>query len=230
MATMPARSPAGQPEAGQALARSTPAGWFGSAAGQVLLQSESAAALDVLSEAHGLPWLWLEPIRDPSGASAQGRGLRLALAGDGLWLGGVRCGSELPLASESIGAIVLQHVLRRDRTDTGLLQECARVLVPGGRLGLFALNPLAPYRWRWRGVGLRPAEPLVWRRRLREAGLAPEPLSQGIGPSWREVVSSSLQQGAGLRAGYLLRAEKRSLPLTPMRARRRVAVADGVPA
>lgn len=230
MATMPARSPAGQPEAEPAAAPHARTGWFGTAAGQWLLQSESAAAHGVLSEARGLPWLWLEPLRDTSEASGPGRGLRLAPAGDGLWHGGVHCGSELPLASESIGAIVLQHVLRRDQADAALLEECTRVLVPGGRLGLFALNPLAPYRWRWRGAGLRPAEPLVWRRRLREAGLAPEPLSQGIGPSWREVLSPSLQQGAGLRAAYLLRAEKRSLPLTPMRARRRVAVADGVPA
>lgn len=226
MATMPARSPAGQPDA----ARHPRIEWFGSAAGQWLLQSESGAAQGVLSEARGLPWLWLEPLRDASGASGPGRGLRLAPTGDGLWHGEVRCGPELPLASESIGAIVLQHVLRRDSSDAALLEECTRVLVPGGRLGLFALNPLAPYRWRWRGAGLRPAEPLVWRRRLREAGLAPEPLSQGIGPSWREAVSASLQQGVGLRAAYLLRAEKRSLPLTPVRTRRRVGVGDGVPA
>ena len=27
------------------------------------------------------------------------------------------------------------------------------MLVPGGKLWLFALNPLSPYRWRWNGNG-----------------------------------------------------------------------------
>ena len=57
-----------------------------------------------------------------------------------------------------------------------------------------------------------------------------QPLSQGLGPTWRETVSAAPQQGIGLRAAYLLRAEKRTLPLTPVRQRRRVAVANGVPA
>jgi SAM-dependent methyltransferase len=41
----------------------------------------------------------------------------------------------------------LQHVLGADRVDPiALIEECARVLVPGGRLALLALNPLSPYR------------------------------------------------------------------------------------
>ena len=92
--------------------------------------------------------------------------------------------------------------------------------MPGGRLALLALNPLSPYRWRWRGHGLQASEPLVWRRRLRAAGLQPDAVSQGIGPGWREAVSPVPQSGAGLRAAYLVLCEKRSLPLTPVRQRR----------
>ena len=111
-----------------------------------------------------------------------------------------------------------------------LLAECTRVLLPGGRLWLLALNPLAPYRWRWSGNGVRGWEPVSWRRRLRTAGLVPEVVSQGVGPRWRIAPSPGLQDGAGLRAAFLLRAEKRVSPLTPTRARPSLRLQTGVPA
>ena len=101
-----------------------------------------------------------------------------------------------------------------------LLEECARVLLPGGWLWLLALNPLSPYRWRWRGQGLRVSEPVTWRRRLRAVGLVPEPVSQGLGPTWEVAHDPRLQDGAGLRAAFLLRAQKRRLPMTPGRGQR----------
>lgn len=208
--------------------------WFGTPAGQALLESETAAVHALLAQGRGLPWLWLapllsEPDSPPEEKGEGSRGLRLSPARDGRegWVGDVSCGCEWPLASESVDVVVLQHVLGQSRDAKAVLAECARVLVPGGTLGLFALNPLAPYRWRWWGQGLRAAEPLVWRRRLREVGLQPEPLSVGLGPTWRDHPTERQQQGAGMRAAYLLRAEKRSLPLTPVR-RRRPALAPGI--
>ena len=108
--------------------------------------------------------------------------------------------------------------------------EAARLLVNGGRLWLLVLNPLAPYRWRWRGSGISASEPLAWRRRLREAGLSPDPVSQGLGPSWSVQVSPLPQQGPGLRAAYLLRAEKRAIPMTAVRTRRVLPIVRGLPA
>lgn len=219
MATMPAPSPTGQPDAASQ--------WFGSAEGLCLLQSEAGVIGHVLGERPALPWLWLAPT--PAEPVLEGRGLLLTRHGRH-WAGDVRCGLPLPVANGSMGTVVLQHALPRDARGDALLEECARVLAPGGRLCLFALNPLSPYRWRWRAVGLHATEPLSSRRRLRAAGLSPEPLSQGIGPRWRVGQSAELQQGAGLRAAYLLRAEKRRLPLTPVRARNPLALAQGVPA
>lgn len=206
------------------------AAWFDTPAGAALLQSEASHCLAILNESRGLPWLWLAPLpAAPGEQRPHGRGLRLCTAPGG-WSGDARCALPLPLAGESVRMVVLQHALEPGVAGSDLLAECARVLVPGGGLVLFALNPLAPYRWRWRGTGLQGAEPLTWRKRLRDAGLQPEPLSQGIGPGWRPVVSPRPQAGVGLRAAYLLRAEKRVLPLTPIRERRRLPATGAVPA
>jgi SAM-dependent methyltransferase len=204
--------------------------WFLLPAGQAVLESEETVVADALA-AHpvvGLPWLWLAPTF--AAEAPEGRGLRLGPEDD-RWRGGVRCRLPFPLASESLGSVVLQHVLGVDRAlDAALIEECARVLVPGGRLALLALNPLSPYRFRWRGRGLSAHDPSTWRRMLAEAGLHPEPAARGVGPQWSPTASPSLQSGPGLRAAYLQRAEKRAIPMTPIRQRLPLALADGVPA
>ena len=97
-------------------------------------------------------------------------------------------------------------------------------------LWLLALNPLSPYRLRWWGQGLRAREPVTWRRRLRAAGLAPDSLTQGVGPVWDIAPDARLQDGVGLRAAFLLRAEKRRLPMTPLRKPRPLALQAGTTA
>ena len=204
--------------------------WFALPAGRAVLDSETTVVADALA-AHpviGLPWLWLSPLL--AGESPEGRGLRLAASGPG-WSGAIRCGLPLPLASESLGAIVLQHVPGEGPGEAAaLLEECVRLLVPGGRLALLALNPLSPYRLRWRGRRLIARDPIVWRRRMADAGLTPEPAAQGIGPQWSPTASPTLQSAAGLRAAFLQRAEKRAVPMTPIRPRLPLAIAEGVPA
>lgn len=219
MATMPLRPATGQPDSAS--------DWFASAPGLCLLQSESAAVHEALCERPGQPWLWLAPSMDTV-IDAAGRGLRLQPAACG-WRGDVLCSLPLPLANESLATVVIQHATG-GTGDRQLLAECARVLVPGGRLWLFALNPLSPYRWRWRGQGLRASEPMPWRRRLRMVGLQPDPVSIGLGPRWRVELADDRQQGPGLRAAWMLRAEKRAIPMTGLRSRQRVRIGGGVPA
>ena len=216
MATMPLRSRPGQPDAAQA--------WFASSEGAALLDSERDAIAAALVERPAQHWLWLAPLpqRRPEG----GRGL--ALYPRGARFGGdVSCSLPFPLPSETFGTIVLQHVAAPGAPGSALLEEVERLLEPGGRVLLFALNPLSPYRWRWRGHGLRAAEPLSWRRLLRRAGLDSAAVSEGMGPRWEPVVDPRRQEGVGLRAAYLLRADKRSLPLTPIRPRRLLPVVPG---
>ena len=198
------------------------AGWFAGAAGQAILASEAALLQGALQEGPAQATLWFAPNTGPTSASAgQGALMRLCWAAQG-FDGDLRCGLPLPLASESCGRVLLQHVADAATDPMALLEECSRVLLPGGRLWLLALNPLAPYRVRWRGTGLRTSEPVIWRRRLRAVGLTPDPVSQGLGPTWRVASDAAVQDGAGLRAAFLLRAEKRSSPLTPAKARRSV--------
>ncbi|QDW67398.1 class I SAM-dependent methyltransferase [Luteimonas granuli] len=215
---MPLPSHPGQPDAAQA--------WFASSEGAMVLDSEQDVVASALEERPAQPWLWLAPLPPARRSAAPGRGLVLHPRG-GRFDGEVVCGLPLPLPSETFGTVVLQHVGTADPRGTGLLEEVERVLLPGGRVLLFALNPLSPYRWRWRGHGLSAAEPLSWRRLLRRVGLDPGAVSEGIGPRWEPMVDRRRQSGAGLRAAYLLRADKRSLPLTPVRRRRLLPVSPG---
>lgn len=200
--------------------------WFLTPAGQAILASEETSVYQALADRPGQPWLWCGP-GPRSVEGAVGRGLFLSPDGD-QWRGAVACGLPLPLPSEAFGAVVLQHVARpAGPAGSALLEEAARLLVNGGRLWLYVLNPLAPYRWRWRGTGVSASEPLAWRRRLRAAGLVPDAVSQGLGPSWSVQASPAPQQGPGLRAAYVLRAEKRAFPLTPVRRPRLLPLAQG---
>lgn len=191
------------------------AAWFAGLAGQAILASEADILRQAAQERPGQAGLWLCP-------SGMGEAepdlplLRLRAAATG-FEGDVRCGLPLPLPSESCGVVVVQHLADISAAPAALLDECARVLIPGGRLWLLALNPLSPYRLRWRGQGPRVSEPVTWRRRLRTAGLAPDAVSRGLGPTWTIAPEPALQDGAGVRAAFLLRAEKRRSPLTPVR-------------
>lgn len=224
---MRAPNPSRQPD-------SVPAGptWFASQGGRALLESESEVVLQAAGERPGQPWLWLAA--GPVVPQQRGHSLQLVLDGRDHpaqgFAGAIRCALPLPIASEAVGTVLLQHVGDVCPDPAALLAECARVLLPGGRLWLLALNPLAPYRWRWSGSGANASEPVTWRRRLRLAGLVPEVVSQGLGPRWRIEPSAGLQHGAGLRAVFLLRAEKRVSPLTPVRARPSLRLQAGVPA
>lgn len=205
--------------------------WFTSAAGQALLASEAGCVADALHQRPGQPLLWLGPHATPlPGGATTGVLLRLHPAPAAGYTGGLRCGLPLPLANDCCATIVVQHAGDIDAAATDLLEECTRVLLPGGWMWLLALNPLSPYRLRWRGQGLSAREPITWRHRLRAAGLAPEAVSQGVGPRWDITAATGEQDGAGLRAAFLLRAQKRVHPLTPVRQPRPLGWQTGTPA
>lgn len=205
---MPALLPHRQ--AGTPLPPGRPAGleWFGGEAGQALLASEDEAVRRVLAACPARPWLWLGVPGAVAPVPRRGLVLRPVAGG---WQGSLRCGLPLPLATESLGAILLQHVLDDGDADPELLQECMRVLAPGGTLWLAGLNPWAPYRLRWAGTGLRARTPGAWQLALRRAGLPVGAVQlQWLGPVWDPRPGPA---GVGardlLRSGLALTASKR---------------------
>lgn len=200
---MPAAASHRQPE---------PLAWFGTPDGQRLLAAEQQAISRILAAKAATPTLWLHP-GGTAGVSVVAAGLSLRATGNG-FDGPLRCGTALPLASDSFSAVVLQHV--PENGARALLEECARVLEPGGRLWMFTLNPVSPYRLRWRRTGLSIRGPGRWRRYLQAAGLdGSAHAPQWLGPAWRNGSRSPER----MRAVCLLQADKRGpdLILTPSR-------------
>ena len=199
--------------------QATVASWFDTEPAQALRRLEFERLHPLLSVHPVTPWLWIAPT--PAWleqATLPGRGLRLSRDAGG-YAGDARCGLPLPLPGESVNAIVLQHVTARDAEH--LIDECARVLMPGGRLWLSTLNPFSPWRSQWRRHGLVVRSPQRLRHTLAQAGLTCEELRY-LGPMWRDRAPdrSSL---APLRAACLFTAEKRTLALpgpTPLPVRR----------
>jgi SAM-dependent methyltransferase len=197
--------------------------WYASAAGQGLLAVEHAAMARVLAGAIASApgWLWLGVPGAAPPESERRRGLLLRRGADG-FEGDVRCALPLPLASESLGVVLVQHVLDDAAPGDPLLEECARVLAPGGVLWLAVLNPWSPYRARWARSGLHAHDPGRWQRRLRRAGFAVDSLSlQWLGPRWRSA-HGDVGVGAAdrLRAGVALTVGKRTfaaIPPAPLR-------------
>lgn len=202
-----------------------PASWFHGQSGSAVLTSEAAVVAHALETRPGQVWLWLTPVPPPQSMDG---GICLSPTpghahSHERWTGGMQCGWPLPIASESMATVVAQHVGDRGGDRAAMIEECSRVLMPGGWLWLFALNPLTPYRRHWRGTGLGAIEPFAWRRHMRRAGLEPTPVSSGLGPRWRIAHAPNRQHGAGLRAAYLLQAQKRRvapIPPSPVRALR----------
>lgn len=63
------------------------------------------------------------------------------------WTGTFACDLDnLPVRSESVRMVVVRHVFDLLPTESQLIEELARLLVPGGTLLLFGLNPLSPWR------------------------------------------------------------------------------------
>lgn len=210
---MPAGSSARQPDAAL--------GWFSSLAGQGVLAAEDNARDEALAGLPELPWLWLGTASGTPPARSR-RGLALRRDADG-WSGDVRCGPELPLPRDTVGAIVLQHALDAEPALDATLAECERVLVPGGTLWIAALNPWTPYRGRWARSGLIARDPGHWQAALARGGFATDAIRlQWLGPHWRiEHGETGVGMVDRLRAAFAITVVKRVLaPIRPKALRR----------
>jgi len=194
--------------------------WFETGAGRALLDAEQPGILNGLRSRPAQPWLWIGPVAPAAERlDLQARGIRLQPASPGSFVGELRCNLPLPLVAESVQSIILQHV--PVPAVEPLLAECERILMPGGRLWLYALNPFSPYRLRWRRQGLQVLQPLRWRALVQGAGLRCLGQAGFVGASWR-VEGSAEAESAGSapwRAVCVLEAEKRVVaPIGPVPA------------
>ena len=120
----------------------------------------------------------------------------------------IPCALPLPLANESVNAVVLQHVTTGDADQ--LLDECERVLMPGGHLWLSSLNPFSPYRTHWRRHGLVVRTPQRIRLLLGRHGLECDDM-RFLGPLWRGA--GSRRPGGCAARGLPVPCRKRTLAL-----------------
>lgn len=208
--------------------------WFGSERGRHLLALEGEAARHWLERRPAQPALWLTAAAEPPPPPAgNGFSRRLWLYRQGAQLrGDVHCALPLPLPSETFGSVVLQHAC--DDGSLDLLSECARILAPGGRLWLLTLNPMSPYRLRWRGSDLRVRDGGAWHERLRQVGLHPQDdVETYLGPRWRGQRATDAAMRPShqrLRAVRVLEAEKRVAALIPPANARRAWNTGAAPA
>lgn len=193
--------------------------WFDIGAGRALLDVEQPGILNGLRSRPAQPWVWIGP-GAPAAArpDLQARGIRLhpSLL-PGRFQGDLDCTLPLPLVAESVQSIILQHVPLAGLEL--LLAECERILMPGGRLWVYALNPFSPYRLRWRRHGLQAMQPLRWRSLVQGAGLRCLGQAGYLGTAWR-VEDGPMAEAAGSapwRAVCVIEAEKRvAAPVGPV--------------
>lgn len=165
--------------------------------------------LERLRSVPAQPWLWLAPSAAwlPEQPPA-GRGIRLHRVAQGSgWQGELRCGLPLPLPAEAVNAIVIQHAAPAD-LDV-LLAECARVLMPGGRLWMTVLNRYSPYRAHWQWQGAQPASVARTRVLMKRQGLRCQSIGHH-GPLWSQTGAAAGTSLPALRALCVLEAEKRT--------------------
>lgn len=142
--------------------------------------------------------------------------------------------TALPLASDSIDAVLLPHVLEYSDRPGAILAEVERVLIPEGRLILLGFDPLSlwalgrlwwparrrpPWNGRW-----RPAVQVE--RRLTEQGFEIEareralfcpPFVSPTGSRCPSVESLGRRFWPLFGGLYVIRAVKRVAPLTPIK-------------
>jgi SAM-dependent methyltransferase len=140
---------------------------------------------------------------------------------------------ELAIASDTVDAVILPHTLERIQSPHALLREVDRVLRADGQLIVLSFAPTGP--WGLRHLFSPNGYPDGQRRMIREGRLRDwlELLSFEIGSARRYCHTLPLEQFRQvgtfpkedwaqrwlpmLSGGYLLHAQKRVHPLTPIR-------------
>ena len=150
------------PAAGSEFSVDTFFAWLQSAAGHRLLAAERAPLRGIVRSFHGDTVLWVGATPALLDTTTRCMVRERIYASWGRWYGsgdGTQSAArndldsgfkivqaqpaQLPLASASVNGVVLHHVLETIADPRSALREAERVLKPGGRLLLLAINPLS---------------------------------------------------------------------------------------
>ncbi len=156
------------------------------------------------------------------------RAVRLHADQDLLRGDAVCTGDAMPWEDDAFQLVVVQHAGAHWSPLNGLIEECSRVLAPGGTLLWFGLNPWSPWlawiHWQVRlGMPLpRAAHADALRRRMHDGQLATSALEY-FGSCWPGTgLFAPLRRSplvSPLRGAYLIPASKPRSVLIPLRQR-----------
>lgn len=224
--------------------------WFDSPRGRALLASEAQVLAEALDDCFGWELLQLGAWGASRDLIAGGRTRRQTVVASPEQLGGLPTGvgdvharlTQLPVASDSVDAIVLPHTLEFETDPYTLLREADRALTGEGKLLVLGFRPLSA--WGLRAAASRHGFPpglrrLLSERRIRDwLGLLGYEVAASSGylyelpwgepapaPRRRRGLFYPLPSGA-----YLLKARKRvlAIPAPRLRLRERARALGGL--
>lgn len=223
--------------------------WLESPLGAAVLDLETRVMSDALGDVFGFELLQLGCWGSHGELCAQARTQhRWCLAPGAAGPGAIRCDYDaLPIASNSVEAVLLPHTLEHAPHPHALLREVERVLMGEGHLLVCGFNPLGP--WGVRHLVSRGRFPPSGTRMLSEGRLrdwlgllgfeVTEAKRYLFAPPWPHRISErsrawlesrGAQFAPPLAGAYLVKARKRVRSLTPIRPawRRAPAVVGGI--
>lgn len=214
--------------------------WLATPLGRLLIEHERRALNEALDDVFGIQLVQIGVWGDPQAYLPAARTQRQTVICSAI--GGpaqVFCKTEaLPMASDSVDAVLLPHTLETEGDPHAVLREVARVLVAEGQLLVLGFSAMGTWaaRNRLSSEGFPPGIARVisesrlrdWfallgfeitsvHRYLRRLPLTPRRSASSAGPTDEPLESNPL-----LPAGaYLIKARKRTYTLTPIRVKRR---------
>lgn len=224
--------------------------WYATPLGEALEAAELSALRDTLATLFGYHLILVAPPWQGSPLEASRILHRVAMpcswrADAGL----VGLPQRLPVAADSLDAIILPHVLEHVAQPHEVLREVDRCLVPEGHVLILGFNPFGPWglcrmlyarrqRMPWAGNFISQARLRDWLALLGFDTVACRPILfrppvQGLAATPRlDFLDRLAQRGWPVpAAGYQLLARKRVVGMTPIRPRwrpRRSLLAGGL--
>jgi len=213
--------------------------WLESPRGKALLRAEAALMTEALDDCFGWELMQVGAWGEQRELVAGGRTRRRTIVASPEWGTVVRSGADiaarltqLPIASDSVDAVLLPHTLEFETDPYTLLREVDRILTGEGKLLILGFRPLS--LWGLRAAATRSGFPPGLRRLLREGRIRDwlRLLGYEVAESrhylyeapWGESVGGPRMLRRGLfyplpAGAYLIKARKRVYAVPPLRLR-----------